>query len=76
MFLDVKHLIYHLIIELEATIDNILLQCNCSIHMIDAENNNTAVVSRSKCSEEVNDIIYLLFVDKSIFDYCYYWSVR
>jgi len=64
MFLDTKCLIYNLIIELEATIDNILLQCNCSIHLIDVENNNTAVVSKSKCREEVKLINYLLlFVD-------------
>lgn len=53
MFLDTDNLIYHLIIELEATIDNILLQCNCTINLIDIENNNTAVVSKSKCREEV-----------------------
>jgi hypothetical protein len=53
MFLDTDNLIYHLIIELEATIDNILLQCNCSINFIDIENNNSAVVSKSKCKEEV-----------------------
>lgn len=53
MFLDAESLIYHLIIELEATIDNVLLQCNCSINLIDIENNNTAVVSKSKCREEV-----------------------
>lgn len=54
MFLDADNLIYHLIIELEATIDNILLQCDCLINLIDFENNNTAVVSKSKCREEVN----------------------
>lgn len=53
MFLDTESIIYHLIIELEATIDNVLLQCNCPIHFIDVENNNTAVVSKSKCREEV-----------------------
>lgn len=53
MFLDTDNLIYHLIIELEATIDNILFQCNCSINLIDIENNNTAVVSKSKCRDEV-----------------------
>lgn len=57
MFLDTENLIYHLIIELEATIDNILLQCNCSIHLIDIENNNTAVVSKSKCREEVHILV-------------------
>lgn len=61
MFLDTENLIYHLIIELEATIDNVLLQSNCSIHLIDVENNNTAVVSKSKCREEViNTIVYVL----------------
>lgn len=54
LFLDATNLIYHLIIELEATIDNILLQCNCSINLIDVENNNTAVVSKSKCREEAS----------------------
>ena len=53
MFLDSENLIYHLIIELEATIDNVLLQCNCLINLIDVENNNNAVVSKSKCKEEV-----------------------
>ena len=53
MFLDSENLIYHLIVELEATIDNVLLQSNCSINLIDAENNNNAVVSKSKCKEEV-----------------------
>lgn len=56
MFLNAESLIYHLIIELEATIDNVLLQCNCSINLIDIENNNTAVVSKSKCREEVGHI--------------------
>lgn len=60
MFLDSKNLIYHLIIELEATIDNVLLQCNCSINLIDIENNNTAVVSKSKCREEVSIIVYFI----------------
>lgn len=53
MFLDSENLIYHLIIELEATIDNVLLQCNCLVNLIDVENNNNAVVSKSKCKEEV-----------------------
>lgn len=54
MFLDTENAIHHLIIELEATIDNVLLQSNCSVNLIDVENNNTAVVSRSKCREEVS----------------------
>lgn len=54
MFLDAENLIYHLIIELEAAIDNVLLQCNCAINLIDVEHNNTAVVSKSKCREEVS----------------------
>lgn len=59
MFLDTDNLIYHLIIELEATIDNVLLQSNCSINLIDIENNNTAVVSKSKCREEVINTILM-----------------
>lgn len=59
MFLDKENLFYHLIIELEATIDNVLLQCNCSINFIDIENNNTAVVSMSKCREEVGTNVFI-----------------
>lgn len=54
MFLDAENIYYHLIIELETTIDNVLLQCNSAINLIDIDNNNTAVVSKSKCNEEVS----------------------
>lgn len=67
MFLDTENLIYHLIIELEGTIDNILLQCNCSINLIDGENNNTAVVSKSKFKEEVILVNIIIFSVSSIF---------
>ncbi|XP_060865986.1 Bardet-Biedl syndrome 7 protein homolog [Metopolophium dirhodum] len=61
MFLDSENLIYHLIIELEATIDNVLLQCNCLINLIDVENNNNAVVSKSKCKEEDNNKLLITY---------------
>lgn len=61
MFLDKESLIYNLIIELEATIDNVLLQCNCLIHLVDAENNNTAVVSKSKCRVEVGSNLHTIY---------------
>lgn len=61
MLLDTENIIYHLIIELEATIDNVLLQCNSSINLIDVENNNTAVVSKSKCRDEVIFALNVLF---------------
>ncbi|KAE9534871.1 hypothetical protein AGLY_008163 [Aphis glycines] len=61
MFLDSENLIYHLIIELEATIDNVLLQCNCLVNLIDVENNNNAVVSKSKCKEEDNNKLLITY---------------
>lgn len=71
MILDTENLIYHLIIELEATIDNVLLQCDCLVNLIDFENNNTAVVSKSKCKEEVSantyyNVIGVLLVNKKL----------
>ncbi|XP_050526453.1 Bardet-Biedl syndrome 7 protein homolog isoform X5 [Daktulosphaira vitifoliae] len=59
--LDSESLIYHLIIELEATIDNILLQCNCLVNFVDVENNNTAVVSKSKYNEEDNNKLLITY---------------
>ncbi|XP_050436713.1 Bardet-Biedl syndrome 7 protein homolog isoform X2 [Adelges cooleyi] len=61
MLLDPENITYHLIIELEATIDNVLLQCNCLIHLIDVEANNTAVVSKSKCNEQDDNKLLITY---------------